>query len=126
MLDPTNTYLVLFLKNLEPFAILFVTSVELQNATFNSLFTRRLKVFYFKKSKLYTLNSFNANVQFLGWRWIFLNILRISALNVLKTSLNVIVSIECTFVIFHSHKPTGSLNMPYDLAATLASKQEIQ
>ena len=26
---------------------------------------------------------------------------------VLKTFFNIIVNIECTFVIFHSHKPTG-------------------
>ena len=30
-----------------------------------------------------------------------LNVLRISASNVLKMFLNIIVSIECTFVIFH-------------------------
>ena len=47
----------------------------------------------------------------------FLNILRISASIVLKTFLSIIVndiivSIECTFLIFHSHKQTGSTNQP--------------
>ena len=32
----------------------------------------------------------------------------------------VIASIECTVVIFHSHKPTRSANMLYQLAATMA------
>ena len=42
----------------------------------------------------------------------FLDILRISASNVLKTLLNIIVSIGYTFVVFHLHKPTGSINTP--------------
>ena len=37
----------------------------------------------------------------------FLNILD---LNVLKTFLNVAVSTGYAFVIFHSYKPTGSIN----------------
>ena len=41
----------------------------------------------------------------------FLNILKISALNILKMFLNVIVSIGRAIVIFHSHKPTWSMNM---------------
>ena len=41
----------------------------------------------------------------------FLNILRISASNVLKTFLNVIVSVGCAVVIFNLHKPTGSINI---------------
>ena len=46
----------------------------------------------------------------------FLNILKISASNVLKTFLNIIVGIGCTFVIFRSHKPTGSILLgKYDL-----------
>ena len=63
----------------------------------------------------------------------FLNILRISASNVLKTFFNVIVSIERTFINFHSHKPSGSTNQPEaqtrfnitELAATLAGTKEI-
>ena len=60
-----------------------------------------------------------------------LNVLRISASNVLKTFLYIVDSIGCTYVIFHSHKPTGSTNQPevqirfIELAATLASKKEI-
>ena len=42
-----------------------------------------------------------------------LNILRISASNVLKTFLNTIVGIGCTVVMFHSYKPTGSINALY-------------
>ena len=39
----------------------------------------------------------------------FLNILRISALNVLKTFfINKTVTIGCAVTIFHSHKPTGN------------------
>ena len=38
------------------------------------------------------------------------NILRISALDVLKLFLNVIVSIGGAIVIFHSYKPTGGTN----------------
>ena len=56
----------------------------------------------------------------------FLNILRISASNVLKTffiNIFVIVSIGCTSVIFHSRKPTGSINTLYQLPASLASKK---
>ena len=49
----------------------------------------------------------------------FLNILRISASNVLKMFLNTIVSIGRAVVIFHSIKPTGSTNTLYciELAA---------
>ena len=36
-----------------------------------------------------------------------LNILGVSVSNVLKTFVDRIVSIACTFVIFHSHKPTA-------------------
>ena len=43
----------------------------------------------------------------------FLNSLRISASNVLNMSLNIVVRIECTVVIFHSYKPTGSINTLY-------------
>ena len=42
--------------------------------------------------------------------FLFKNILRISAPNVSKTFLSIIASIGCTFVIFHSHKPTGNIN----------------
>ena len=42
----------------------------------------------------------------------FLNILRISASNVRKTFLNIIVSTGCAVVVFHSYKPTGSTNQP--------------
>ena len=45
------------------------------------------------------------------------NILEISASIVLKTLLNRIVGIGCTSVIFHSDKPTGSINKLYQLAA---------
>ena len=51
----------------------------------------------------------------------FLNILKISALDILRTFLNIIVSIGCVFIIFHSHKPTGStktiINLPLPLPA---------
>ena len=56
-----------------------------------------------------------------------LNILRISDSTVLQTFLNITVNIGCTFVIFHSHKSTGSTNQPevqirvIELAATLAA-----
>ena len=44
----------------------------------------------------------------------FLNILRISASNVLKTFLSIIVGIGgCAVVIFHLHKPTGGINTVY-------------
>ena len=36
------------------------------------------------------------------------NFWRISALNVTETFLNIIVSIGCAVVVFHSYKPTGS------------------
>ena len=55
----------------------------------------------------------------------FLNILRISASNVLKTFQNIIVSIGCTSVIFYSHKPTGSINTLYLLVGTEAGKKAI-
>ena len=38
-----------------------------------------------------------------------LNILSISASEVLKTFLNIIVGLGCVVVIFHSYKPTGSV-----------------
>ena len=50
----------------------------------------------------------------------FLNILRISASNVLKMSwksLNIIAGVGCAVVIFHSHKPTGVMNTLYHSAA---------
>ena len=53
----------------------------------------------------------------------FLNILRISASNVLKMFLNIIVSIGCSFVIFHSHKSTGSKS-PLFLASTCLPRKE--
>ena len=62
----------------------------------------------------YTFISDVSYTLFLKERLIFglklnvLNILRISASNVLKMFLNIVVSIGCTFVIFHSHNPTGS------------------
>ena len=40
----------------------------------------------------------------------FSSILRISAPNVLKLFLNMIVSIGCPVVIFYSYKPTGRTN----------------
>ena len=40
-----------------------------------------------------------------------LNILRISASNVLKMFLNLIVSTGCAAVVFYLHKPTGSINV---------------
>ena len=40
--------------------------------------------------------------------FIKLNILRISASNVHKTFANIIVSIECTFVIFHSRNQSAA------------------
>ena len=43
----------------------------------------------------------------------FLDTLRISVSNVLKMSLNIVVSTGCTFVIFYSHRPTGSVNTRY-------------
>ena len=78
----------------------------------------------------------------------FLNILRISASNVLKMFLNKIVSIGFAVVIFNSYKSTGSTNQPevqtnrkykptgstnqpraqmrfIELPATLADKKEI-
>ena len=47
--------------------------------------------------------------------------------NVPKTFLNIIVSIRCAFVAFHSHKPTGrintlSLNQPLLWPAKRATK----
>ena len=39
----------------------------------------------------------------------FLNILRISASNVLRMFFNITVSNGCAFLIFHSHKPTGRI-----------------
>ena len=54
----------------------------------------------------------------------FANILRISASNVLKTFLNIIVSIGYA-VVFHSHKPTGSTNTLCLFAATLAGKKTL-
>ena len=39
-----------------------------------------------------------------------LNVLRISASSVLKMSLNIVVSIGCAIVIFHSYKSTESTN----------------
>ena len=74
----------------------------------------------------------------------FSNILKISASNVLKTFFkNISVRIGCTFVVFQSHKPTGSTNQPEvqtnrkvqkhnlysvitELAATLPGKKEMQ
>ena len=53
----------------------------------------------------------------------FLNILRISAANVLKMLLNIIVSIGCAFDNFHSLKPTRSTHVN-KLQATLAGKKE--
>ena len=53
----------------------------------------------------------------------FLNILRISASNVLKMSLNIIVSVWCTFVIFHLHKPTESINAHYYLGTSRAGEK---
>ena len=56
----------------------------------------------------------------------FLTILRISASNVLKTFLNIIVSIGCAAFIFHSYKPTGKVTGTFiKLAATLAGKREL-
>ena len=58
--------------------------------------------------------------------------LRISASNVLKMFINIIVSIGRAAVIFHSYKPTGSTNQPEaqihfnELAATLAGKKELE
>ena len=43
-----------------------------------------------------------------------LNVLKQFASNVLITFLNIIDSIGCALVIFHSHKPTGSVNALYD------------
>ena len=46
----------------------------------------------------------------------FLNILRISASNVLRMFFNITVSNGCAFLIFHSHKPIGrikTLNYQY-------------
>ena len=56
----------------------------------------------------------------------FLNILRFSASNVLKTFLNILVSIGCTVVIFQSHKPLESINDKciFKLAAALAGKKQ--
>ena len=53
-----------------------------------------------------------------------LNTLRISALSVFETFLNIAVSLGCTFVIFHSYKPTGNIKRYIGLiAATLAGKK---
>ena len=55
-----------------------------------------------------------------------LNILRISASNVLKMFLNITVGIGCAGVIFHSYKPTGKVTGTFiKLAATLAGKKEL-
>ena len=43
----------------------------------------------------------------------FLNILRVSASNVLEMFSNIIVRIGCAVVILHSHKLNGSTNMLY-------------
>ena len=56
----------------------------------------------------------------------FLNILRISASNVLKMFLNITVGIGCACVISHSYKPTGKVTGTFiKLAATLAGKKEL-
>ena len=61
----------------------------------------------------------------------FLYILRVSVSNVLKTFLNIIVTIGCAVVIFYWCKPTGSTNQPeaqtlfIELVVTLAGKKEI-
>ena len=56
----------------------------------------------------------------------FLNILRISVSNVLKMFLNIIVSIGCAVVIFHSLKTNRKHKIRFiELAATLAGKKEI-
>ena len=49
---------------------------------------------------------FCKNVVFLGWGWMFLTTLRISASNVQKMFLNIIVCIWVCSCIFHSYKPT--------------------
>ena len=55
-----------------------------------------------------------------------LNILRISASNVLEMFLNIIVGIGCAGVIFHSYKPTGKVTGTFiKLSATLAGKKEL-
>ena len=60
----------------------------------------------------------------------FLNILRISVSNALKMFLNIIVSIGCAVVFFHSCKPTGTTNQPeaqsVELAAGLVGRKEIK
>ena len=57
----------------------------------------------------------------------FLNILRISASNVLKTFLNIIVSIGFAVVIFNSYKTNRNHKYNFfELAATLAGKKEIE
>ena len=53
----------------------------------------------------------------------FSSILRISASNILKMFLNIIVGIGCVGVVFHSYKPTGSKGTFIKLAATLTSKK---
>ena len=55
-----------------------------------------------------------------------LNNLRILAPNVLKTFINILVSIGCPVVIFHSHKPTGSKNTLYQLAGTKVIQYQIK
>ena len=54
----------------------------------------------------------------------FLNILRISGSNVLKTFFNIIVSNGCVAAIFHSYKPNASTNTLYYLATTQAGKKK--
>ena len=55
----------------------------------------------------------------------FLTILRISASNILKMFLNIIVGSGCAGIIFHSYKQTGSTGTFIKLAATLADKNEL-
>ena len=52
-----------------------------------------------------------------------LNILSFSASNVLKMFLNIIVSIGCTFVIFHLYKPTGIKHKYASLISRYSGRQ---
>ena len=53
----------------------------------------------------------------------FLNILRVSTSISLEMLLNIAVSIGSTVVIFHSHKPTGSIDTLY-LISRCPGRQE--
>ena len=71
------------------------------------------------------VDSFFKNIQILGWGWMFLTILRISASNVLKMFLNIILvlGVQLLFSIC-TNQPDAQIRF-IELAATLAGKKEL-